>query len=170
MPVVQVYFDTGGQHAGWFRPKGSKGNKYGIPYVDLNTTLCAENFEQFLIDTIPHETAHYVDYARNGNKQRRLANGNCDHHGRFWKQACSDLGFPGLKRCHNFDVASVKRNYTIFDWRCGCQTHPIKTVMNRNMLAKVKIYGRSGKVCKKCGVRLTQGKYETKPLTIKRIS
>ena len=63
----------------------------------LNPKAVAENFDDMLNDTIPHEIAHLVNYARPSTGRK---------HNRGWKCVCLALGGNGQRLCggENYDL------------------------------------------------------------------
>lgn len=71
--------------AGWRRRHGE--TTYTLR---LNPKAVAENFDDMLNDTIPHEIAHLVNYARPSTGRR---------HNNGWKRVCLALGGNGQRLC-----------------------------------------------------------------------
>lgn len=70
----------------------------------LNPKAVAENFDDMLNDTIPHEIAHLVNYA-NPSTGRRHNNG--------WKRVCLALGGNGQRLCRknaNYDLGQPTKD------------------------------------------------------------
>ena len=64
---IPVDFTVKGKTAGVFR--------YPEKSIGFNEILAAQNFEDFIARTVPHEVAHYIDYTKNGNKMRKFRDG-----------------------------------------------------------------------------------------------
>lgn len=105
--------------------------------VHYNERLASENFQDYLDNTIPHETAHYI--------QRKLYPLS-KAHGAEWKYVMRILGVPAT-RCHKYDVENVRvRNIQRFSVVCNCSTHEVtKKVFNTLHLRR----------CARCKSRLT---------------
>lgn len=82
-----------------FVGQARKRNRHGkTTYtLRLNPRAVAENFDDMLNDTIPHEIAHLVNYARPSTGRR---------HSRGWKCVCLALGGNGQRLCGtvNYDL------------------------------------------------------------------
>lgn len=75
----------------------------------LNPRLLA--FPEELTRTFLHELAHLVAHARH---PRRLLH----PHGAEWREACSDLGLSGERRCHTLPLAAPRRVARKFVYHC----------------------------------------------------
>lgn len=70
--------------------------------------------EDSLRDTILHEFAHALAYARHGNKAW--------NHGPLWKEACGDLGAnPNRISYQAYDVERPPAKYTLRCPQCGIE-------------------------------------------------
>ena len=107
--------------------------------INLNAVLLVENFDDFLVSTIPHEVAHMIDYALHpenfevGYGQKRSV------HGPTWKRIMRAIG-ANPSRCHSYDTSNskVKRqnNKQSFVWvgTCGCEM-TLGPKRHKNMLS-----------------------------------
>jgi len=81
--------------------------------IDLNPRL-----SQFAPEeperTLRHELAHLVAH-------HRAAGRSIQPHGPEWREACTALGIPGERRCHNLPLArrAVKRKFAYQCRHCG---------------------------------------------------
>lgn len=106
----------------WKRPKldivsltGSCAGKALWPNNEMhvNWTLYTQNPESFLQRTVPHETAHLVNFVLNGHR--------ADSHGLGWKSIMQRIGAKDLTPCHSYDTTSVRAVIMTFEYRCiGC--------------------------------------------------
>jgi predicted SprT family Zn-dependent metalloprotease len=94
--VPEVTFsDSLGRSAGAYYPTKD--------LIHYNVNIAYHHFDVFLIDTVPHEVAHHVDFVRHGNKVRRHPSGRRDMHGRFFKAIVAEIGA----------VTSTKHSYSL---------------------------------------------------------
>jgi hypothetical protein len=63
--------------------------------IRLNPVLLCENVEDFVRETVPHEIAHLLNRAMNGN--------SVTPHGKEWKAIMRAMGLKP-QRCHNYNV------------------------------------------------------------------
>ena len=88
--------------------------------IDLNPKL--REFQPQEPDrTMRHELAHLVAQNRAGNRRIQA-------HGRQWQQACTELGIPGEKRCHDlpFERRRVKRKFAYQCKHCSTVVPRVK--------------------------------------------
>jgi SprT protein len=105
-PMPEILYDVCGTTGGYVL----KGR------VHYNERLAAENFQDYLDNTIPHETAHYI--------QRKLYPFS-KAHGAEWKYVMRILGVPAT-RCHEYNTENVKvRHVQKFEVTCNCMTHEV---------------------------------------------
>jgi SprT protein len=136
MPQAIIRFDLRGRSAGMVRFAAGC-----TPEIRYNPQLLAENEEQFLARTVPHEVAHLV--------VRELFGAAVRPHGGEWKAV---MGFFGAdpSRCHDFDVSrSQVRRLPRFLYRCGCRCHELTSIRHRRI--------RNGQsyLCRACKQPLT---------------
>jgi SprT protein len=108
--------------------------------LEFSKVLYAQNEEQFLNDTVPHELAHIVAYRVFGDRG----------HGVHWKQVMNFLGFEAT-RCHSYAVqrrSSAKQ----YSYGCACEgkTHEV-SAQRQAWINKGKRYA-----CNTCGALLVQ--------------
>ncbi len=122
------------------------GKTYPVPELDLslrgkcagqaylqqwklrfNLTLMAENYQDFMLNVVPHELAHLVAFREFGHRIKP--------HGREWQGVMEQvLGVPA-KTTHQYDVSTTaKQNYL---YRCGCpeRIHGL-TIRRHNKIAQ----------------------------------
>lgn len=129
-----------------FDLKGTSAGKGGFnngPFVRLNPILLAENTDDMIDDTIPHEFAHacqYTIYPRN-----RLIN---KPHGHYWELFMRAFG-RNPTRCHSYDVTNAQvRVHRKVQFVCACGPHAITLRRARQIQNGAKIY------CKTCNYYL----------------
>lgn len=97
----------------------------GTPVIRYNALLLAENREDFLTRTVPHEVAHVV--------ARQLFGKRIKPHGAEWRQVMQLFGAEA-SRCHNYDVSrSVRRRLKRYAYRCGCRTHQLSSIRHNRV-------------------------------------
>jgi SprT protein len=87
-----------------FKLKGRfAGRAFGRDHlIKYNYRLLMENFTEFVTKTIPHETAHIVEFHMFG-KMGHKAN---------WKKIMNSFGIANPKRCHNYKTYSTRKRLT----------------------------------------------------------
>jgi len=116
MPVVK--FDL----------RGTIGGKadYRNNYVLVNQTLCAENFDNYVKQTIGHEVAHLIAYALHPTQRIKP-------HGNEWQRVMSAFGLPA-DRCHQYDVSNAKaRQTTQYTYSCNCRVIMVGAIRHKKM-------------------------------------
>lgn len=101
--------------------------------LNYNNTLLNENFDKFIISTVPHEVAHLIDnHVYETHAYRRLQKRSV--HGKTWKYVMSILG-ANPKRCHNYDTSKTSGNK--HSYVCtGCnETFQLGTIRHNRMLS-----------------------------------
>jgi SprT protein len=94
LPYPEISFQLKGTYAG-----KAFGRRWLIKY---NYPLLEENFEDFVNITVPHETAHLVEFKLFGKA------GHKDN----WKRIMKDFGIQNPKRCHNYKIIQKGRRRT----------------------------------------------------------
>ena len=137
VPVPPISFDLTGVFA-------------GICYqdhIEYNLEIANRYPDTFLIDTVPHEIAHWVDFVRNDYQDRRHPSGRRDMHGKYFKAIAKELGAQ-TATYHSYAVTS-KRAQKRWAYKCECPLeHEISTITH-NRMQKGQI-----RVCKSCGGEL----------------
>lgn len=129
-----------------FDLRGTTGGKadYRNNYILVNQTLCAENFEHYVKQTIGHEVAHLIAHAL--HQGRRIK-----PHGYEWQSVMHAFGLPA-DRCHQYDVSNARaRNVTRIKYSCNCSTHDMSTTLHSKMQLGQKRY------CRLCKGQLKHG-------------
>lgn len=104
--MPQIFFDV----------RGTRGGYHQGGEIHYNDKLASENFDEYLTQVIPHETAHYI--------QRKLYP-RSKAHGPEWKNIMRILEVR-VERCHSMDIESVRvRHVQKFEATCNCQTHQL---------------------------------------------
>lgn len=130
-----VRFDLKGKAAG-------QAIKNGDWYeIRVNPEIAAQNWEEYLNQTIPHEVAHIVQYQ---------IYPYCGGHGRAWKGIMRVFG-KDPKRCHDYDLTNVTvRRQRRIRYECepGCE-HMLTMTRHNKIQRKGDKYR-----CNKTGKRL----------------
>lgn len=131
-PVYGVRFDLKGTCAGkacW------RGEEF---WMQFNLDIAAENLDEYLNRTVPHELAHILQY--------KYARGSKPH-GPEWDRFCVILTGKTMPRCHSYDVNHLrrKRNVKYYLYSCGCRTHQISSTTHNRIMSGKKRYN-----CTRC--------------------
>jgi len=142
-PHIPVVIKNIGKSAGQFRYRRNRITREILnPEIRINTTLLAENTEDFMIRTIPHEVAHYIDTMLHGES----------NHGYHWAHIMGTVFGMDNSRCHSYDTTNSKmgaRRTRKFEYSCHCQSHQL-TSIRHNKILKGASY-----TCRKCRAELT---------------
>ena len=106
--------------------------------IRLNGELLRRYREDFVRDTVPHELAHLVAYARHGAAIRP--------HGPQWRELMRLLGRPP-EVCHQYEVRPA-RQIRRYDYRCSCRRHQLSSIRHRRAERGVLYH------CRSCGETL----------------
>ena len=123
LPDATIDFSLRGRCAGQARV-----DRHGETSLRINQKLLAENLEDFLSETIPHEVALLVVnwQARNKNQRPRP-------HGPEWQavmQSCYNL-LP--KRCHSYQTTLARVVPRPFLYNCNCREHRLTSIMHNRI-------------------------------------
>jgi SprT protein len=137
--------------------------------LNFHPVLAAENWEDYINNTVPHEVAHLIDYdvyrrdaelaARQsmfrGRRQKRSI------HGPTWKSIMRILGCDP-SRCHSYDTSGVARRKTRHNYHCTCgHVWELGPKYHKNIQTGARQYR-----CTKCKSQLTAAMFRgipTKP-------
>jgi SprT protein len=108
--------------------------------VRYNPVLLVRHSEEFLAQTVPHETAHLIVFRLYGTHRRP--------HGAEWQRIMRLFG-ARPERCHSFEVGDLQtRSLQQFAYRCGCREHRLSSIRHRRAL-RGQVY-----LCRYCGTPL----------------
>jgi len=96
--------------------------------IRINLQLLAENRDDYLAQTIPHEVAHLVV-----NWQARQRSLRPKPHGPEWQAVMRDCFGLEPRRCHDYATRParvVKRPYL---YACGCREHRLTGIMHQRL-------------------------------------
>jgi SprT protein len=126
---IEILFNIRGETAG-------QTYKNKIRY---NKVLLKENYKHFIRETIPHETAHLIEfhlYGKAGHKEN-------------WKNIMKAFGFENPPRCHTYNTRNCHRNHSQYVYSCECsKTGKIVGSKVHKDLSIEKRYYFSCKMCK----------------------
>lgn len=93
---------------------------YGTWTIDLNPVLLAENEEDFINRTVPHELAHLITDMVYPHAHKRMYGQKRSPHGSEWQSVMHVLG-ANASRCHSYDVSNARvKNKASYDYKCNC--------------------------------------------------
>lgn len=122
-----------------------KGRTAGMAYslppeIKLNLQLLLDSryTEDMLNDTVPHEVCHIV--------QRQLAP-RSKAHGHEWQRLMYLIGLEPT-RCHNYEVAPVRKHARPHRYECDCRVHMVTNLIH------TKIQSGQVRTCLNCKGRL----------------
>lgn len=139
LPAAALDFSLRGRCAGQARFERS-----GSTALRLNLQLLADNRDDFLEQTIPHEVAHLVVnwLARKSRQKPRP-------HGPEWRAVMQDcFGLPPT-RCHSYRTTAARTVPRPFLYRCTCREHRLTSIMHNRIRQSARA------LCKACKTSLT---------------
>ncbi|HYN76369.1 MAG TPA: SprT-like domain-containing protein [Lamprocystis sp. (in: g-proteobacteria)] len=141
VPEPLIRFDLRGRAAGQARVPGR-----GPWVIRYNPVLLDANAESFLAETVPHEVAHVIAFARHGTRIRP--------HGPEWRAVMLYFGVAPA-RCHRYAVsATSRRALPRFDYHCDCRGHQLTSIRHRRVLAG------GTYLCRSCATALRPGRHQ----------
>lgn len=102
------------QMPGWdARLRGAAAGKAHLQrwHLQFNASLLRANQEHFLRQTVGHEVAHLVVWARYGARVKP--------HGAEWKTVMRAFGLS-TRATHDYDLSGLRRARSPFVYRCAC--------------------------------------------------
>ena len=101
------------------------------------TMLLGRHPAEFIAETVPHEVAHVVAFAKHGVRIRP--------HGAEWQGIMRYFGVAPT-RCHGYDVSRLRtRALRRFLYRCNCGTHEISSIRHNRIRTRGVVY-----LCRRC--------------------
>lgn len=132
LPFLPVAFDLKGRAAGMYRVRNEQRQIRYNPYI------FGKYFEDNLVNTVPHEVAHYVTDMLYGLR-------NVRPHGTEWQAVMHKLGAEPSVTCH-YDLEGIPlKRQRRFSYRCDCSEHAISTVRHNRVQR-----GLGNYVCRRC--------------------
>jgi predicted SprT family Zn-dependent metalloprotease len=122
-------------------------------YIRLNTQCVEHYFEDVLEDTLPHEVAHIVQFAK----------GNRGSHASDWKHYCEALGGRPTRIAEgDYSLLKPARKTRMFQYFVSGTGERVElTIIRHNKLQKGKVAwysigGKANKITKECFVQEVQ--------------
>jgi SprT protein len=126
-----------------FKRNGTCGGyaNWGTKEMMFQLDLAETNEQDYLLHTVPHEVAHYVQFQQYGY---------CKAHGREWKFIMRNVMRIPADRCHSYDTSVTKtKKQTKHIYGCGCgKEFKLSTTLHN------KILRGSNRICGTCRGRL----------------
>lgn len=123
LPPATLDFSLRGRCAGQARV-GSD----GLPLLRLNLALLADNREDYLAVTIPHEVAHLVVFWPFRNRRTRPR-----PHGPEWQAVMRDCFGLEPVRCHAYRTTPARVVPRPFLYACDCREHRLTALLHRRL-------------------------------------
>ena len=135
LPEAAIDFSLRGRCAGQARV-----DRNGETCLRINQQLLAENLDDFLSNTIPHEVAHLVV-----NWQARKKRQRPRPHGPEWQAVMRQC--YGLKalRCHSYQTTPARVVPRAFLYSCNCSEHRLTSIMHNRISRSYRALCRSCK-------------------------
>ena len=131
-PLPRVSFDMSGRIAGMFRVRRQQRE------IRYNPYLFGKYFDDNLVNTVPHEVAHYLVSELYGWH-------NVRPHGVEWKAVMRRLGAEPTVTCR-YDLSGVpQRLQRRFNYSCHCTTHALSAVRHNRVQG-----GQGHYTCRQC--------------------
>jgi SprT protein len=134
--AVTIRFDLKGMAAGMYW------HKQGMRVIRYNPWLFAKYFEDNLVNTVPHEVAHYLCDVLYGLRTIRP-------HGLQWRAIMQLFDAAPVVR-HQYDLHGVpQRVVRRFPYRCDCRQYQLSSIRHRRIATGTGYYQ-----CRQCGTKL----------------
>ena len=134
LPEASIDFSLRGRCAGQARL-----DRHGSASLRINQQLLAENRDDFLLKTIPHEVAHLVVNWQTRNKRQRPR-----PHGPEWQAVMQDCYLLSPTRCHRYQTTPARVVARPFLYTCSCREHRLTSIMHNRISRNVQA------LCKAC--------------------
>lgn len=125
-----------------YRLRGAPAGKAHLQrnHLQFNAALLRANREHFLHQTVGHEVAHLVAYARHGARAKP--------HGAEWKNIMREFGLD-TRATHDYDVTTVRRSRSPYVYACGCDVEIRVGALRHKRASRGAIY-----TCRRCAQRI----------------
>ena len=119
-PAIPVKFDLSGTTAGMFKADGDD------CLIRYNPWIFAKYYQENLVDTVPHEVAHYIVHLTRGRRRVKP-------HGPEWQALMEAFGVdPSVT--FNLDLSGIpQRRQRTHAYRCACRDHDVSTTRHRRI-------------------------------------
>ncbi len=123
LPVAAIDFSLRGRCAGQ-----ASVDRNGETCLRINLLLLAENLDDFLNTTIPHEVAHLVvNWQARKNRQRPRP------HGKEWQAVMLQCYGLEAHRCHSYQTTPARVVPRAFLYTCHCREHRLTSIMHNRI-------------------------------------
>lgn len=139
LPPAVIDFSLRGRCAGQ-----AKVDRAGRTWLRINSQLLAENHDDFLNQTIPHEVAHLVV-----NWQARSRTRRPRPHGPEWQAVMEDCFGLVAQRCHSYPTTPARVVPRPFVYACNCREHRLTSIMHKRLVRSTRAF------CKACRTTLS---------------
>ncbi len=120
-----------------------RGNEACIRY---NPWIFGKYFQENLMNTVPHEVAHFIVHEVYGLQRIRP-------HGRQWQALMVQFGVDP-RVTFDLDLTGIpQRRQRRYRYLCGCTEHALSSTRHRRVLA-----GTGRYQCRRCGQTLSAGR------------
>lgn len=117
---LPVRFDLPGKAAGQFCRRGTR------LWYRFNPWVFAADFDHHLHDTVAHEVAHHVVYARHRRSVKP--------HGTEWRSVMYAFGIPDARATGRYSLEGVPmRQQARYEYRCDCRVHYLTTTRHNRI-------------------------------------
>jgi SprT protein len=145
LAMPDVRFDLRGKSAGQARFEIQR--TFGIvkqstSSIRFNRLLMEENFQAFIDDVAPHETAHVI--------ARQVYGGKIKPHGQEWKMIMRDVLNKSPSVTHQFDVTRASPKPFIYQCECDDVQHALSAIRHNRIQRKQSSY-----LCRQCNRSLS---------------
>lgn len=123
LPQAELDFSLRGRCAGQACVE-----RRGTTSLRINLQLLAENLDDYLHQTIPHEVAHLVV-----NWQARKARLKPKPHGAEWQAVMRDCFGLEPIRCHSYQTTPARVVPRPFHYTCSCREHLLTSIMHNKI-------------------------------------
>lgn len=150
LPHLAIDFSLRGQTAGQLCAQQSA---FSSSYkIRINLKLAQANLNDFIIDVIPHEIAHFIILWTYGIQKRR-GRKRIRPHGPEWQAVMLQCFERPPEIYHSFELPEKQaktRQMKTYAYTCGCQTHELSAIRHNKITQKGTKY-----LCKFCHNALT---------------
>lgn len=123
LPDASIDFSLRGRCAGQARV-----DRNGETGLRINLQLLAENLDDFLSNTIPHEVAHLVVNWQARNKRQRPR-----PHGPEWQAIMKNCYALPPKRCHSYQTTPARVVPRPYLYTCNCREHRLTIIIHNRI-------------------------------------
>lgn len=143
--IPDIRFDLRGKSAGQARFEIERSFGFVKKYkssIRFNRVLMKENFQAFIDDVAPHETAHVIAHQVYGGKIKP--------HGHEWKMIMRDVLNKTPSVTHQFDISRASPKPFIYQCECDDVQHALSSIRHNRIQRKQSSY-----LCRHCNSSLS---------------